>query len=158
MKADRKKLEIAIAKACMNTEDVQKAAELSQPTLNNAKDIMAALEVSESKAYSIIPQLNEELAAKGCAGLCDIYILSKVQGANIDMKTLADALNATTAKRGSGTVIWQYRKILDQVRNSEIMMKQWENYRKDFEYVAGIEFSDTCDTAAALMEQLECFI
>ena len=35
MKADRKKLEIAMANACMNTEDVQKATELPRPTLNN---------------------------------------------------------------------------------------------------------------------------
>lgn len=31
----------------------------------NVKDVMAALEVSESKAYHVIRQLNEELAAKG---------------------------------------------------------------------------------------------
>lgn len=30
-----------------------------------AKDVMTALEVSESKAYGIIKQLNQELAAKG---------------------------------------------------------------------------------------------
>ena len=35
MKADRKKLELAMAKACMNTEDVQKAADIPRPTLNN---------------------------------------------------------------------------------------------------------------------------
>ena len=35
MKADRKKLEIAMANACMNTEDVQKATELPRPTFNN---------------------------------------------------------------------------------------------------------------------------
>lgn len=31
----------------------------------NVKDVMAALEVSESKAYGIIKQLNSELSAKG---------------------------------------------------------------------------------------------
>ena len=31
----------------------------------NVKDVMAALEVSENKAYGIIKQLNGELAAKG---------------------------------------------------------------------------------------------
>ena len=30
-----------------------------------AKDVMAALQVSESKAYGIIKQLNKELAEKG---------------------------------------------------------------------------------------------
>lgn len=31
----------------------------------NVKDVMAVLEVSESKAYGIIRQLNDELKAKG---------------------------------------------------------------------------------------------
>lgn len=31
----------------------------------NVRDVMEALEVSESKGYSIIKQLNAELAAKG---------------------------------------------------------------------------------------------
>lgn len=39
----------------------------------------------------------------------DIYILSKVQGANINMETLANALAATAEKRGSTAVIRQER-------------------------------------------------
>lgn len=35
MKTDRKKLELAMARACMNTEDLQKAAEMPRPSLNN---------------------------------------------------------------------------------------------------------------------------
>ena len=35
MKADKKKLEIAMARACMNTEDLQRACELPRPTVNN---------------------------------------------------------------------------------------------------------------------------
>ncbi|SHO46822.1 helix-turn-helix domain-containing protein [Anaerocolumna xylanovorans] len=35
VKADRKKLEIAMATACMNSEDLQKAADMPRPTLNN---------------------------------------------------------------------------------------------------------------------------
>ena len=31
----------------------------------NVRDVMAALEVSESKSYGIIKQLNSELSAKG---------------------------------------------------------------------------------------------
>lgn len=34
MKADRRKLEIAMAQACMNTEDLQKKARIPRPTLN----------------------------------------------------------------------------------------------------------------------------
>lgn len=35
MKADRKKLELAMAAACMNTEDLQKASDMPRATLNN---------------------------------------------------------------------------------------------------------------------------
>lgn len=35
MIADKKKLEIAMARACMNTEDLQKAAKMPRPTINN---------------------------------------------------------------------------------------------------------------------------
>lgn len=35
MKADRRKLEIAMAKSCMNSEDLQKASGMPRPTVNN---------------------------------------------------------------------------------------------------------------------------
>lgn len=35
MKADRQKLEVAMARACMNTDDLQKSAEMPRPTVNN---------------------------------------------------------------------------------------------------------------------------
>ena len=35
LKANRKKLELAMAAACMNTEDLQKASDIPRATLNN---------------------------------------------------------------------------------------------------------------------------
>jgi predicted transcriptional regulator len=35
MKADKKKLEIAMANVCMNSEDLKRAADMPRPTLNN---------------------------------------------------------------------------------------------------------------------------
>lgn len=35
MKANRKKLELAMAKACMNTEDIQTVSQMPRPTINN---------------------------------------------------------------------------------------------------------------------------
>ena len=54
-------------------------------------------------------------------------------------------------KRGSKAVVKAYRKIMDTVRNSEIMKKQWDNYQKDFEYAADIVFEDACDAVVQLM-------
>lgn len=84
----------------------------------------------------------------------DIYILSKLQYSNIEFDSLKAALNATADKRGSTAVIENYRKIMDTVRNSEIMQRQWENYQKDFEYAAGIAFKDVCNAVVQLMNLL----
>ncbi len=82
----------------------------------------------------------------------DIYILTKLQYSNIDIDTLKAALDATVEKRGSETVLKDYRKIMDTVKNSEIMQKQWDNYRKDFEYAADIAFVDVCDTIVQMID------
>lgn len=84
----------------------------------------------------------------------DIYILSKLQYSNIDIGTLKAALDATVEKRGSETVLKDYREIMDIVKSSGIMQNQWDNYRKDFEYAADIAFGDVCDTIVQLMENL----
>ena len=84
----------------------------------------------------------------------DIYILTKLQYSNINPNELQAALNATTKKRGSNAVIKNYHSIMDAVRNSEIMQRQWDNYQKDFEYATDITFEDTCDAVAKLMDNL----
>lgn len=84
----------------------------------------------------------------------DIYILTKLQYSNINPNELQAALNSTTEKRGSKAVIKNYHSIMDTVRNSEMMQKQWDNYQKDFEYAADIAFEDTCDAVVKLMDNL----
>ncbi len=84
----------------------------------------------------------------------DIYILAKLQYSNIEQKVLRDALFATAQKRGSVAVINDYRKIMNTVRNSWVMQRQWDNYRKDFEYANGIAFEETCDAILGLMDEL----
>ena len=84
----------------------------------------------------------------------DIYILTKLQSENIDPETLSIALQTTAKKRGSTEIIKQYVKIMGVVKNSEVMKRQWQNYRKDFEYASDIEFSDTCETVVKIMDSL----
>ena len=84
----------------------------------------------------------------------DIYILSKLQAENIDIGNPKEALSATTAKRGSSELMTQYVKIMKTVKNSDVMKRQWDNYRKNFDYAAGIEFEETCDAVVAMMDEL----
>ena len=84
----------------------------------------------------------------------DIYILAKLQYSNIELNALKAALNATTERRGSTAVIKNYHRIMDTVRSSENMQKQWNNYKKDFEYATDINFRDVCGTVLNLMDSL----
>lgn len=84
----------------------------------------------------------------------DIYILSKLQAENIDVDSLKAALSATAAKRGSSELMMQYAEIMRTVKSSDVMKRQWDNYRKDFDYAAGIEFEETCDAVVAMMDEL----
>lgn len=84
----------------------------------------------------------------------DIYILNKLQFSNIDIINLKAAFDATSQKRGSHDIIKQYNKIIDTVKSSNIMQKQWKKYQKDFEYAKEIQFDDCCDTVIEIMESL----
>lgn len=85
----------------------------------------------------------------------DIYILAKLQYSNIESNALKEALNATAQKRGTSEVLKSYHGIMDTVRNSEIMQKQWKNYQKDFEYATDIIFEDVCDTVVKIMDEIQ---
>lgn len=84
----------------------------------------------------------------------DIYILAKLQYSNIEPNSLKAALKATTKRRSSSAVVRDYRKIMNIVKGSEIMQRQWKNYQKDFEYATDIVFEETCDATVELMDLL----
>ena len=84
----------------------------------------------------------------------DIYILHKLQGDNIDIGTLAEALNATADKRGSSEVLKQYRHVMEMVISSDVMNRHWNNYRKDFVYASEIELADTCECVVQIMGEI----
>lgn len=84
----------------------------------------------------------------------DIYILAKMQYANIEFNSFKAALEATIEKRGLSELVRDYRKIMGTVRNSGIMQKQWDNYQKDFEYATDIAFVDTCDAVVQLVDSI----
>lgn len=82
----------------------------------------------------------------------DVYILTKLQYRNITTEFLRKALNATAKKRGSLEILKNYRDIIDVVKSSDVMIKQWSNYQKDYEYAADISFDETCDAVVQMME------
>ena len=87
----------------------------------------------------------------------DIYILRKLQADCLDLPTLRQALDATTEKRGTTETVKQYRSIMEIVKHSDVMNRQWSNYSKDFDYAAEITFAETCDAVVHLTDELFAF-
>lgn len=75
-----------------------------------------------------------------------------MQYKNIEIESLKAALNATSKKRDSTEVLKNYRNIIDVVRNSDVMIKQWNTYQKDFEYASDISFDEVCDAVVQMMD------
>ena len=84
----------------------------------------------------------------------DIYILQKLQADRPDLPMLRQAFDATTEKRGTTETMKQYRNIMEIVKHSDVMNRQWSNYSKDFDYAAEITFAETCDAVVQLMDEL----
>ncbi len=68
----------------------------------------------------------------------------------LDTRATMD-MDATSEKRGSLEVLKDYKNIMDTVRNSDVMIKQWRTYQKDFEYAADISFDEVCDAVVQMM-------
>ena len=62
------------------------------------------------------------------------------------------ALDATSKKRGSSEILKEYKNIIDIVRNSDVMIKQWRTYQRDFEYATDISFDEVCDAVVRMMD------
>lgn len=113
-------------------------------------------------AYNLVTVLAEKLETIISRGdqntrprdYYDVYILTVLQNEKIDLNSLKEALEQTTRKRCSTEIVKQYKSVIQIVRESDVMQKQWNNYASKFDYTSGINFSDTCDAVMNIMEQL----
>lgn len=84
----------------------------------------------------------------------DIHILYALHGEECDTVTLRAALERTMKKRGSDELLPEYPKILHDIRNSDILRKQWNKYRIEYDYAKDISFDDTCNTIFMIMQKI----
>lgn len=82
----------------------------------------------------------------------DLYILQK-EGLPISLPTLKTALAATCRKRESEAVLLDYAQRLNDIEESPVMQKHWENYQKKNSYAAGIGWHEVMNSARSLCSQ-----
>ena len=70
----------------------------------------------------------------------DVYILFVLYRRELKSDTLADALKATSRKRGSLSLMANAEKVLTDLHDSKEMSALWENYRSKFRYAADISW------------------
>ena len=61
----------------------------------------------------------------------NVHILSALCGAECDKATLRRALERTTQKRGSGTILTDYSEIMKEIRDSDTLRRRWEKYSRE---------------------------
>ena len=85
----------------------------------------------------------------------DVYILWKLQYANINISHLSSALKATANKRGVLEIMKDYQNTMAIVLNSDFMQEQWRKYQRSFDYAKNIDFEKTCASVVDVMNKLK---
>jgi len=84
----------------------------------------------------------------------DIHILHIMRGAECDIVLLRQALEETSLKRGSLSIIAEYRGIINSIADNPRMLSFWEKYRQDFYYAKDITFNEVCGTILKVMDSI----
>ena len=77
----------------------------------------------------------------------DVYMILK--SVDVDKDLFKKALTATAKHRGSSEVIGQAAQLIETFAHSDLLRKQWEKFRREFDFAQGIEFEAVC---AALLD------
>ena len=68
---------------------------------------------------------------------------------------MKEAVLATSKKRGSWEELKEYRKIIEEMRESDFLRRVWKKYKEENTYSEGIKFKDTLDTILEIGIMLE---
>ena len=84
----------------------------------------------------------------------DIHIIFALRGNECDKNILKQALEQTSAKRGSSQVMQNYVEIIKEIRDNPQMQNLWKKYQKNFDYAKDITFEDTCNSVKYIMDHV----
>ena len=106
-------------------------------------------------AYNLETVLSRNIANTRPRDYYDIYILYALRGAECDKATLRRALERTTEKRGSAKILTQYPEIMQEIRDSDTLRRQWNKYSRENDYAKDISFDDTCNAIQKIMDKIQ---
>ena len=80
----------------------------------------------------------------------DIYILKQLHGGSLKPAVFRDALLATAHKRGSEKYLTDAKEVFQEVKDSCVMQRLWNAYRKKFSYAADLEWDSVMEAVCFL--------
>jgi predicted nucleotidyltransferase component of viral defense system len=109
---------------------------------------------------TVIAEKLETIISRGIANsrmrdFYDIYILLKVQEHNIDKALLAEAIIATSKRRGSSDILSDGRLILEEVFASDILHSYWTMYQKKYSYANDISWGEIKEAVFVTWDSLD---
>ena len=101
---------------------------------------------------TVLAEKTETILARGILNtrmrdFYDCFILDKLYGKSINIKTFCDALKATSKLRKSEIVFTKVATIIDELKVSTELRKLWNAYISAFQYAKEISFEEIIDTA-----------
>ena len=96
---------------------------------------------------TIIAEKFEAIIKRGILGTrirdyYDVYMLLNTQSRNINFELLKSAVYHTAEHRNTVEIINDSLKVIEVLKSSDTMKKQWERYKKDNFYARDIEYED----------------
>lgn len=109
------------------------------------------IEIWSYNLETIIAEKFESIIKRGVLGTrtrdyYDVYMLLNTQNKNIDFDVLKKAVYYTAEHRNSINIINEWKKVIEQLNDSDIMKKQWKRYQKDNFYAKEIEYNDIIES------------
>lgn len=84
----------------------------------------------------------------------DIFVLYNLHEKECKPKTLFDALDRTTKKRGSQKVLEIYTDIVKEIRSSDQLRGFWRKYQRELDYAKEISFDSVCDIIQKILDSI----
>jgi len=108
---------------------------------------------------NILAEKLETIISRGVANtrprdFYDVFILYKLKSNQINWETLRTALSATSKKRGSETIMADYRKILETLRTDNSQLEYWNKYVGKTPYAKGITYPQVLESIDLCIQKL----
>lgn len=115
-----------------------------------------SIEIMAYNLETVLAEKLETVLSRGTANtrmrdFYDIYILTRLKYDQIDRAILEDAVLATTDKRGTGHLLHDAQRLLNEMEMSTDLIELWKGYQQNYDYAKDVEWRDAIAAVQTLL-------